>query len=164
MKRTILALVLLCALAVACSEHTYDAKYRSDCPRFAALSTSTETVTAGVPVVLTCVEQRAGKLLDRTTYTWTVMPAEGLSIETSVPAEGVYDGVSPTATVTFPAPGNYTVTFRGDYRGSGQVNYFEESETLADGTTARYSANTGGEGSNHRDYLHAQLTRRIVVK
>lgn len=163
MKRLILPLFLAVAVLCGCSEHTNDSKYRSDCPRFSAMQLSSEEVKAGVPVTITCVESRAGKLLDYTTYDWQVTPAEGVNLEKSAPEGGVYDGKNPTCTVTFPAPGNYTVTFLGLYRGSGQVSYFEENEQTEDGVTARYSANTGGGGGAHLFYLHATLSKKVHV-
>lgn len=163
MKKTLPLLLLTAALFVGCSEHTHDSKYHSDCPRFSAMTQSTETVKAGQAVTFTCVESRAGKLLNTTFYTWTFTPSDGVASTPSAAEGGLYDGKNPTCTVVFPHAGTYTVTFRGDYAGSGQVEYFEESATLDDGTTARYTANTASDTSPQRDYLHATLSKRVVV-
>ena len=159
-----LLFLLLAAVLCGCSEYTNDSKYRSDCPRFGAMTLSADPVRAGVPVTITCVESRAGKLLNTTLYNWTVLPAEGVSTNPSVVEKGLYDGKNPTCTIIFPHTGTYSVIFRADYAGSGQVNYFDESEKLEDGTKAQYSANTASETSPQRDYLHAVLTRSVVVK
>lgn len=164
MKRIFLLLFLLAAVFCGCSEHTNDSKYRSDCPRFREMNFSADPVKAGEPVMITCLESRAGKLLNTTIYNWTVLPAEDVSINPGVAENGIYDGKNPICNITFPHAGTYTVTFRADYAGSGQVNYFQENEMLEDGTMAKYSANTTSETSPQRDYLHAVLTRRVVVK
>ena len=164
MKKLLFSLTLITAVLCGCSEHTNDSKYRSNCPRFGEMSFSTEEVIAGKPVTITCMERREGKLLNTTIYNWFVSPAGGVVVEPSAAENGVYDGKNPFCTITFPTPGTYTVTFRADYAGSGQVNYFQESETLQDGTKATYSANTVSETSPQRDYLHAELTRRVFVK
>ena len=164
MNKLILALSALLLLLTACSEHTNDEKYRSDCPRFASMQISSEVIRVGTPVTFTCVERQAGKLLDRTTYNWTALPAENVNITITQPEGCIYDGANPSCTFAFPQPGTYTITFQGDYKGSGQVNYFETTEMLDDGeTTARYSANTSTGTGASRDYLHAVLTRRVVV-
>ncbi len=124
---------------------------------------SAEPIVAGTPVEVTCIESRAGKLLNTTIYTWEVLPAEDVSLTPVAPEQGLYDGKNPTCTILFPHAGTYTITFRADYAGSGQVNYFSERATLDDGTTAEYTANTASDTSPQRDYLHATLTRRVTV-
>ncbi len=150
-------------MVCACSEHTNDSKYRSDCPRFSSFTFSADPVRAGEDVTLTAVQSKAGYLLDKTSYSWEVLPAEGVTCEPIQPEGGIYDGKNPECTLRFPNAGTYTVTLRADYKGSGQVNYFEESATLEDGTKATYSANTSTGTGASRDYLHATLTRRIYV-
>ena len=163
MKTNLLLTLLVALLMVSCSEHTNDSKYRSDCPRFAALQSSVDEIHVNEPVIFTAVERSAGKLINLATYTWSVLPAENVSIDATSAENGLYDGKNPTATIIFRAKGTYTLTFRADYAGSGQVNYFDISETLSDGPKARYSANTASETSPQRDYLHAVLTRTVRV-
>jgi len=163
MKKSLPLILLLLFVWSACSEDTNDPKYRSDCPRFSSFTFSADPVRAGEDVTLTAVQSKAGHLLDKTTYSWEVQPADGVTCEPSQPEGGVYDGKNPECALRFPNAGTYTITFKGDYKGSGQVNYFEESATLEDGTTARYSANTNTGTGASRDYLHATLTRSVTV-
>lgn len=168
-KKLYIFFILLCAAGFvglslsSCTEHTNDPEYRSRSPRFADITTSYPEIVVGGEIVFTAVESRSGHLLDRTKYTWTITPDNVARQHASQPKDGVYDGVNPTDTVVFRQAGTYTVTFQGDYRGSGQVNYFESEEHPTDGVTAKYSANVHTGTGVNRDYLHAIVTKRFKV-
>ena len=155
---------LITCLVVSCSEHTNDDKYQSRVPRFSKIVAQESEIKVGETIVFTAVQREAGHLLDRTTYTWTITPQNVSKSKASVPINGVYDGVNPTDTVVFTAPGKYTIVLQADYHGMGNVTYFEDQETLESGGKAKYSANTYTGTSVSRDYLHATLTETFNVK
>ncbi len=119
----ILSALALSALAfTACSEHTNDAEYSSEAPRIAdltiqSLNPSHTDVHVGDRFVVTAVQQKKGRLLNRTTYKWT----NSASFEQKYTNYTAYDNgnFNPTDTLVATSAGSFKVSFRGDYKTSG---------------------------------------------
>lgn len=155
--------IALLSMIAACSEHYEDEKYRSLVPYFADIVCSQDEIHVGDKVTFTAVQRTKGRWLDKTEYTWTSTPFGTAQHKASVPDGGIYDGKDPTCETIFTTPGSHRITFKGDYRGSGNVIYMDKSESLPSGIEARYTANVSTGGSNNLNYLHAEVKKTFTV-
>lgn len=156
MKHPFFFIVPAAALALAaCSDHSDDEKYSSIPPRFADLTLhnlsdgTTEYAYAGEKFVLTAVQSKLGKLLNRTTYEWTSTSPFSETIHAYKKALlAGYDNErqNPTDTVIIKQPGTYKVTLKARYNNSGNVvawtnkyGYGVMEEDLENGTRVKYN-------------------------
>lgn len=116
------ALALAAVAFAACSEHTNDAEYGSEAPRFSdltieSLNPAHSEVHVGDRFVVTAVQQKKGRLLNRTNYQW----ANSASFEQKYTNYTAYDdgNFNPTDTLVATTAGAVTVTFNADYKTSG---------------------------------------------
>ncbi len=134
MKARLTFPLLLAVLLCSCSEDSNDSKYRSEPPLFSgitlqSLSTGASTIKAGEKFVITANQQSKGRLLNKTTYSWSISPSnEGDSQKYDNLV--IYDNnsVNPTDTVVISTPGTYTITFTGSYNASGNTSVWSNSK------------------------------------
>lgn len=127
-------LVLSTTLLCACTNDSNDSKYRSEPPQFSevtlqSLTTGTSTIKAGEKFVVTANQKNKGRLLNKTTYAWSISPSnEGDSQKYDNVV--IYDNnsVNPTDTVVINTPGQYTITFTGTYNASGNTTVWSNSK------------------------------------
>lgn len=142
MKIKSLLLPLLALATAGCSENSNDEAYQSALPVVSSLkvekaSGADGAIHVGDQVKVTAVQGTKGRLLNRTTYTWTAQP---------LPANGtktvVYDKENgdPTWTFTATEAGDVTIQFKGEYSASGASwKAINRSQREAD-TTVTYTA------------------------
>lgn len=134
----LLALVtVMMGAVVSCDD---DDDYNSTLPVFSDITFSEETLYTNQYVTATAVQYKKGKLLDRTTYSWSLSDEDADA--TLVYNSGVtYDenNSDPVCTFTTPATaGTYTITLTASYNISGRAGNIEEDVDIEDGS-ASYS-------------------------
>lgn len=136
-----IAATTLSSLAIfitSCSEHYDDPKYRSMPPSFSDMTFTNlngeSTMRTGERIVATAVQSSIGRLLNRTTYTWSTSPTEGISH--AFVKSVVYDQETqnPTDTLVFTIPGTYTVTLTAKYNSSGNNQSIDNTVEFTDGS------------------------------
>lgn len=144
MKRNIqlpvfLLLLVAAVFTLSCSDD--DDKYSSTSPKFSDITFTPSEIFPGERVTATAVQYKKGKLLDRTTYAWSISGTdEDLDIEAKTALFYDNDKSNPTCTFTAPStPGTYTIVFKGEYNVSGQSKTSGSSADIVGGT-AEYSS------------------------
>lgn len=156
MKKTFLWIGLgLLGLGMAgCSEDSGNEKYRSEPPMFSdmtvkSLSTGESEVHVGDMFVVTAEQKKLGRLLNSTTYTWSISPSENISQKYQQSAIYDQERQNPTDTLIASQAGEYTVTFQARYNASGNTSVWSSrygysfSENFADGN-GKATYTTGG--------------------
>lgn len=145
--KPILTLLLAgaCALTLtlgSCSDKSDE--YLSRPPEFSDLTVTnlngSDEIRVGDRVVLTAVQGRYGKWLNRTTYSWDSDPA--LAGHSYKPG-AIYDqeAQNPTDTVTLAYSGAQKFTFTGKYKISAGVDYsYNYTAEPTPGCRVKYSA------------------------
>lgn len=167
-KKTYIA--CLCTLAfglftTSCDDNTDDPKYRSLPPTFSDMDFkniegNAEELKAGDKIVATGVQQKYGRLLNKTTYNWkvdTIQANKPVSANHSFKKEVVYDNnsVNPTDTIVFNYPGTYNVTFDAKYSISAQYQPINTVESIERGSI-KYS-------TSPLSYF-VKIQKRITIK
>lgn len=116
------AVAAVAAMTTSCKEHTNDLEYGSMAPRIADLTIQSlnpehSQVRVGDRFVVTAVQQKKGRLLNRTTYKWS----NSSSFEQKYTNYTAYDAgnFNPTDTLIATSAGDCKVTFQGEYKTSG---------------------------------------------
>lgn len=158
MKKTILwiGVATLCFAFASCSDEANDEKYRSEPPTFSDLTfktvdTGSETIHVGEKFVVTAEQKKLRRLLNTTTYSWSVTPNSNSQVSQKYVQSVIYDQETqnPTDTLVITEAGDYEITFTARYNVSGNTTVWSSkygytySESFADGNgTATYT--TGG--------------------
>lgn len=139
MKKTInlLAVALLAfasTFSVSCSEDGDE--YKSVSPKFSNVTFTPEEIFPGERITATAVQYKKGKLLDRTSYSWSVEgTTEDLNIESNKNLFYDNDKSNPTCVFTAPStPGQYTLVFNAKYNASGQSTTSTSTVSIEGGT------------------------------
>lgn len=134
---------ILCACLAACGD---DDKYDSVPPAFSSLTFQNltrgdSTLRVGDTLVATAVQERHGRLLNRTSYTWTTSDADARH---KFQGNVVYDHApgDPTDTIVFSRPGACRLTFTALYNASGQVVAQRSDRNIDAGTITTVSEGT----------------------
>lgn len=120
-----------CICLISCSND--DDKYRSTPPEFSEITIqsleegSNKTLHAGDRFVATAIQKTKGHLLNKTTYSWTISPTDGVDYSQKNKGTVIYDKQSenPTDTIVINTPGEYNITLNASYSasGTGQLYY-----------------------------------------
>ena len=134
--------LLLASVAVSCD----DDDYTSSLPTFSDITFSEETLYTNQEITATAVQSSKGRLLDRTTYSWTISDDDAdatLNYNSGV----VYDDNPSNPSCTFTTPsyaGTFTIQLYAKYNISGQSANAESYTSFDDGSaTYSVSALTG---------------------
>ncbi len=139
-----LLLAFAVTLTAGCSSNADDDEYRSTPPiisdmDFRMLSDGSTQLRAGEKIVATVVQGNRGHLLNGTTYDWSFTPnLDNISHAYKKSVIYDYESSNPTDTIIFQKPGNYKVTFSGNYKISGQADGYNSSTKLPNGTSVTY--------------------------
>lgn len=159
-------------MSTSCSDDNENkAKYNSAPPTFsnmkvADLETGSTVLKAGNKIVVTLEQSSKGKLLNKTTYNWSLNPdLEGNShkYKTSV----IYDQETenPTDTILINTAGTYTITFTAKYNASAFTTIWQNSGAANNNT---YWPDNSGKVSYELSGIgglgfKVKATKKIVV-
>lgn len=157
----------------SCSEDSNNSKYASMPPTFsdmaiqsAATGQALTQVKAGETFVAVMQQKTIGRLLNKTTYSWSIAPTvTGLVHKPNLSTDVVYDQQTqnPTDTLTIDQPGDYTLTFTASYNASGNTTNWSSQHGA---TSSEYwSDNLGRVQYDTRGLFgfSVSATRRITV-
>lgn len=158
------------SLLTACSQDSDNAKYGSQPPVFSDMTmhvakTDIEEIHVGDRAVVTAHQKSTGKLLNTTTYSWSISPEDDQATH-QYKASVIYDQEkeSPTDTIVFNSPGTYRVTLNARYNASGNTSAwsgkhgYNYEEQLASGD-GRATYVTGG-----LFYFQTTVRKTFIVK
>lgn len=135
---SLLVSLSLLAVLTSCSEDSDNPKYQSRIPTFSdvtfeVIDADHSDIRVGDRVVATAVQSSKGKLLDRTTYTWT---SSDENIAHKYKQGAVYDAdnVNPTDTFTVSSTGRIRLTMTAKYQVSGQYQLYNRTDEIEDGS------------------------------
>lgn len=127
----VIAAIASIVMLSSCSEDSNNSKYASIPPTFSDMimqsAASGQTLTkvkAGQTFVAIMQQKSVGRLLNKTTYSWSITPAvTGLVHKQNLSSDVVYDQQTqnPTDTLILDQPGTYTLTFTASYNASGNT-------------------------------------------
>ncbi len=139
-----LAAFAAAAAFTSCSQDSDNEKYAQKPPTFSELrvvenSTGSTTIHVGEKAVATAVQKTTGRQLNKTTYAWSLSPDEADN-KHHYTSQVIYDYEkdNPVDTITFQKSGDYALTFKAVYNGSGNTTVWanqygnEYSERLDD--------------------------------
>ena len=134
-KTTFAHLLLLTIFILSsCSNDSNDSKYRSEPPTFSgltlqSLTSGNNTIKAGEKFIITANQQTKGRLLNKSTYSWSISPNNEGNTQ-KYDNLVIYDNnsVNPTDTVVINTPGTYTITFTASYNASGNTTVWSSSK------------------------------------
>lgn len=125
------------AVLSSCSEDSDDPEYQSVIPEFSdmtfeVLGESRDRIHVGDQIVAKAVQKKRGRLLDRTTYSWTSSQEDLVHRYTQ---QNVYDAdkSDPTDTLTVTQAGRIRLTMTAKYQVSGQYKNYNRTEEIEDG-------------------------------
>lgn len=121
---TIVGITAISSLTMGCSDDEHE--YRSEPPLFSdvvvkSLETGKEEIHVGERFIVTAVQQKTGRLLNKTTYKWASTP-DGIShkYKTAVIYDLEYE--NPTDTLIAQKPGTFNINFNAKYNVSGNTS------------------------------------------
>ena len=148
------ALMTTLVVLTSCEEEDYT----SSPPLFSDVTFNDSILYAGDTLIATAVQSRQARLVDRTTYSWTLSQGgETVDVEHRYTPTVVYSLTpqNPTDTLVIENPGNYVLTLEADYNISGQSDGSTFSTTIPSG-------NVSCSASLFRFMM--TVTKRIIVK
>lgn len=124
--------------------------YTSQMPTFSGFTLSDETPVRGDSIVITAKQITKGKLLNGTTYQWTITDSHDSTVYEET-QEIIYDHESSDPVVGYRIPsdartGRYTVSFYAKYKYSGQGIVISGGSYNQSGDGTNGSINAGASG------------------
>lgn len=167
---TLIGALLITSITACSDDNEHQDKYNSQPPTFndmtvADLETGTTTLHVGKKFVVTLYQNSIGRLLNKTTYAWSLSPeVEGNSQKYTTSVIYDQETANPTDTVLINTPGTYTLTFTGRYNASGFTTNWSNSN--AQNSTTNWPDNSGHVNYSSRGVIgfSAVATKKIVVK
>ncbi len=123
-----------------------DDDYTSTMPAFSGMTleslTGDGSIYVGRRAVATACQSTQGRLLNGTTYSWSISPSDSVEQKYTSGVIYDYDPSNPTDTLLFKRAGSYKLTLTAAYKPSGDVDYSRVGSTVttSDGTTVNYRA------------------------
>ncbi len=149
------ALMTTLVVLTSCEE---EEDYTSSPPLFSDVTFNDSIVYAGDTLIATAIQSRQARLVDRTTYSWTLSQGgETVDVEHHYTPIVVYtqSPQNPTDTLVIENPGNYVLTLEASYNISGQSDGSIFSTSIPDG-------NVSCSASIFRFMM--TVTKRFIVK